>query len=138
MASMAWCFGEVEMKWPLSAYDRDQLPERVLQFGSGMLLRALCVAAVDSANRAGARAGRIVVVQSTTEGASRTARTGWPDRRDLARTRGGQSVERRERCRGEPFDSGDRQQRLGSGLPDRRALPRSAGGRAARAIHART
>ncbi len=60
------------MKWPPSAYARDQLPERMLQFGSGMLLRALCVTAVDSANRAGARAGRIVVVQSTTEGASRT------------------------------------------------------------------
>ena len=57
------------MKWPPSAYDRDQLPERILQFGSGMLLRALCVTAVDSANRAGARAGRIVVVQSTAEGA---------------------------------------------------------------------
>ena len=56
---------------PATAYARDQLPERVLQFGSGMLLRALCVAAVDSANRAGARAGRIVVVQSTPEGASR-------------------------------------------------------------------
>jgi tagaturonate reductase len=56
---------------PASAYARDQLPERVLQFGSGMLLRALCVAAVDSANRAGARAGRIVVVQSTAAGASR-------------------------------------------------------------------
>jgi len=69
---MAWCFGKVEMKWPPSAYARDQLPERMLQFGSGMLLRALCVTAVDSANRAGARAGRIVVVQSTTEGASRT------------------------------------------------------------------
>ena len=61
------------MKWPPSAYDRDQLPERMLQFGSGMLLRALCVTAVDSANRAGARAGRIVVVQSTAEGASRTS-----------------------------------------------------------------
>ncbi len=57
--------------WPATAYDRDRLPERVLQFGSGMLLRALCAAAVDSANRAGARAGRIVVVQSTAEGASR-------------------------------------------------------------------
>jgi tagaturonate reductase len=58
--------------WPASAYDRDQLPERVLQFGSGMLLRALCAAAVDTANRAGARAGRTVVVQSTAEGAHRT------------------------------------------------------------------
>ena len=37
-----------------------------------MLLRALCVAAVDMANRAGASAGRIVVVQSTAEGAPRT------------------------------------------------------------------
>ncbi len=58
--------------WPASAYDRDQLPERILQFGSGMLLRALCVAAVDSANRTRARAGRVVVVQSTAEGAPRT------------------------------------------------------------------
>jgi tagaturonate reductase len=59
--------------WPASAYARDQLPERVLQFGSGMLLRALCDAAVDSANRAGKHAppGRIVVVQSTAEGAPR-------------------------------------------------------------------
>jgi tagaturonate reductase len=57
--------------WPASAYRRDQLPERVLQFGSGMLLRALCVAAVDSANRARAHAGRIIVVQSTAEGAGR-------------------------------------------------------------------
>src|SRR5882724_8407058 len=72
MVSTAWCFGVVEMKWPASAYARDQLPERILQFGSGMLLRALCVAAVDTANRAGARAGRIVVVQSTAEGACRT------------------------------------------------------------------
>ncbi|HEY3221707.1 MAG TPA: hypothetical protein VGJ80_13320 [Gemmatimonadales bacterium] len=45
----------------------------MLQFGSGMLLRGLCAAAVDSANRAGTRAppGRIVVVQSTAEGAHR-------------------------------------------------------------------
>ena len=43
----------------------------MLQFGSGMLLRALCVAAVDTANRAGAHAGRSVVVQSTAEGAPR-------------------------------------------------------------------
>ncbi len=57
--------------WPARNYRRDELPERVLQFGSGMLLRALCVAAVDSANRAGANAGRIVVVPSTAEGATR-------------------------------------------------------------------
>ena len=60
--------------WPASAYARNQLPERVLQFGSGMLLRALCAAAVDRANRAGASAppGRIVVAQSSAEGAYRT------------------------------------------------------------------
>ncbi len=58
-------------RWPASAYPREQLPERVLQFGSGMLLRALCGAAVDSADRAGKEAGRIVVVQSTAEGAPR-------------------------------------------------------------------
>jgi len=67
---------------PSGAYARDQLPERVLQFGSGMLLRALCAAGVDTANRGagGTRAppaspappGRIVVVQSTAEGAPRT------------------------------------------------------------------
>ena len=36
-----------------------------------MLLRALCDTAIDSANRAGANAGRVVVVQSTPEGAHR-------------------------------------------------------------------
>src|SRR5213596_547751 len=53
--------------WPKSAYRRTDLPERVLQFGTGMLLRAVCAACVDEANRAGAfgGGGRIVVVQST-------------------------------------------------------------------------
>src|SRR5438045_3727167 len=36
-----------------------------------MLLRALCAAAIDSANRSGAKAGRIVVMHNTEEGASR-------------------------------------------------------------------
>ena len=58
-------------RWSASDYPLDQFHERVLQFGSGMLLRALCAAAVDSANRAGKQAGRIVVVQSTAEGAPR-------------------------------------------------------------------
>jgi tagaturonate reductase len=58
--------------WPSDAYPRTELPERVLQFGTGMLLRALCAASVDAANRAGAFNGRIVVVQSTTQGNSRT------------------------------------------------------------------
>ena len=57
--------------WPDSAYRRDELPERVLQFGTGMLLRALCAASVDAANRAGAFHGRIVVVQSTPQGNAR-------------------------------------------------------------------
>lgn len=52
-------------QWPRDAYDRARTPERVLQFGTGMLLRALVDAAVDGANRAGAFGGRIVVVQST-------------------------------------------------------------------------
>jgi tagaturonate reductase len=43
----------------------------VLQFGTGMLLRALCAASVDAANREGAFNGRIVVVQSTPQGNAR-------------------------------------------------------------------
>jgi tagaturonate reductase len=58
----------VSPTWPADAYDRDALPERVLQFGTGMLLRALVAAAVDRANRAGEFNGRIVVVQSTAGG----------------------------------------------------------------------
>jgi tagaturonate reductase len=42
----------------------------VLQFGTGMLLRALCVASVDAANRVGAFNGRMVVVQSTAHGSA--------------------------------------------------------------------
>jgi len=57
--------------WPESAYHRDELPERVLQFGTGMLLRALCATSVDAANRAGAFNGRILVVQSTPHGNAR-------------------------------------------------------------------
>jgi len=54
--------------WRERAYDRDALPERVLQFGTGVLLRSICAAAVDAANRAGTFGGRIVVVQSTPGG----------------------------------------------------------------------
>jgi len=54
--------------WPTGAYRREQLPERVLQFGTGMLLRALCAAFVDAANSAGAFSGRIAVIQSTPQG----------------------------------------------------------------------
>jgi len=54
--------------WPTGAYRREDLPERVLQFGTGMLLRAVCATAVDAANRTGAFRGRIVAVQSTSQG----------------------------------------------------------------------
>lgn len=83
--------------WPASSYSREKLPERVLQFGSGMLLRALCDAAIDAANRAGKRAGRVVVVQSTREGAQRATALNAQDglftlvERGLAR---GERVER--------------------------------------------
>jgi tagaturonate reductase len=56
--------------WPIDGYARVVLPERVLQFGTGMLLRAVSAVAVDTANRAGAFDGRIVVVQSTRNGAA--------------------------------------------------------------------
>jgi tagaturonate reductase len=41
------------------------LPERVLQFGTGVLLRGLCDYFIDQANRRGLFHGRIVVVKST-------------------------------------------------------------------------
>jgi tagaturonate reductase len=57
--------------WPAGAYPRADLPERVLQFGTGILLRALSAAAVDAANRQGRCNGRVVVVQSTPHGVAR-------------------------------------------------------------------
>ncbi|MFT4032253.1 MAG: tagaturonate reductase [Siphonobacter sp.] len=42
-----------------------ELPERILQFGTGVLLRGLCDYFVDAANRQGVFNGRIVVVKST-------------------------------------------------------------------------
>jgi len=44
------------------------LPERVLQFGTGVLLRGLVDDFVDKANKAGVFNGRIVVVKSTAHG----------------------------------------------------------------------
>src|SRR5881398_3191603 len=61
--------------WPAGAYRREHLPERVLQFGTGMLLRALCAASVDAANALGAFRGRIVVIQSTPQGHARAINT---------------------------------------------------------------
>ena len=61
--------------WPAGAYRREHLPERVLQFGTGMLLRALCAASVDAANVAGVFSGRVVVIQSTPQGHARAINT---------------------------------------------------------------
>jgi tagaturonate reductase len=45
-----------------------ELPEKVLQFGTGVLLRGLPDFFIDKANRAGVFNGRIVVVKSTSSG----------------------------------------------------------------------
>jgi tagaturonate reductase len=45
-----------------------ELPEKILQFGTGVLLRGLCDYFVDEANRQGLFNGRIVVVKSTDRG----------------------------------------------------------------------
>jgi len=46
------------------------LPEKVLQFGTGVLLRGLCDYYIDKANRAGIFNGRVVVEKSTSNGAT--------------------------------------------------------------------
>src|SRR5690606_27636328 len=48
----------------------DQLPEKVLQFGTGVLLRGLPDFFIDKANRQGIFNGRIVVVKSTDKGST--------------------------------------------------------------------
>jgi tagaturonate reductase len=45
-----------------------ELPEKVLQFGTGILLRALPDYFIDKANRMGIFNGRIVVVKTTSKG----------------------------------------------------------------------
>jgi tagaturonate reductase len=50
--------------------ERFDLPERILQFGTGVLLRGLCDCAVDKANKNGVFNGRIVVVKSTNSNSS--------------------------------------------------------------------
>src|SRR5690349_17168813 len=47
-----------------------ELPEKVLQFGTGVLLRGLPDYFIDKANRQGIFNGRIVVVKSTAQGDS--------------------------------------------------------------------
>lgn len=48
--------------------DRKLYPEKVLQFGTGVLLRGLCDYAIDKANKRGIFEGSIVVVKSTPGG----------------------------------------------------------------------
>src|SRR5258705_6514848 len=46
------------------------LPEKVLQFGTGVLLRGLPDYFIDKANRSGVFNGRVVVVKSTSQGSA--------------------------------------------------------------------
>ena len=46
------------------------LPEKVLQFGTGVLLRGLPDYFIDKANRNGVFNGRVVVVKSTSQGSA--------------------------------------------------------------------
>src|SRR5450432_990285 len=57
-----------EIDVPEEAYF--ELPEKVLQFGTGVLLRGLPDYFIDKANRAGLFNGRVVVVKSTNTGDS--------------------------------------------------------------------
>jgi tagaturonate reductase len=47
-----------------------ELPEKVLQFGTGILLRGLCDYFIDKANRKGSFNGRVVMVKSTDRGSA--------------------------------------------------------------------
>ncbi|MHB1179463.1 MAG: tagaturonate reductase [Daejeonella sp.] len=53
---------------PVSQEDMFKLPEKVLQFGTGVLLRGLPDYFIDNANRKGLFNGRVVVIKSTTKG----------------------------------------------------------------------
>lgn len=63
---------EIVAKKGLSLPEIEQLnyPERVLQFGTGVLLRALPDHFIDEANKQGKFRGRVVVVKSTAAGSS--------------------------------------------------------------------
>jgi tagaturonate reductase len=58
--------GHMAVAWPAAAMFA--LPEKVLQFGTGVLLRGLPDMLIDQANRQGLFNGRIVVVKSTDGG----------------------------------------------------------------------
>ncbi len=54
------------------------LPEKVLQFGTGVLLRGLPDYFIDKANRQGVFNGRVVIVKSTSQGGTDAFQsTGW-------------------------------------------------------------
>jgi tagaturonate reductase len=55
-----------DLQLPFAGYE--ELPEKVLQFGTGVLLRGLPDFFIDAANRQGLFNGRIVVVKSTDKG----------------------------------------------------------------------
>ena len=59
--------GQIEKKNGLDIPDKNllELPERVLQFGTGVLLRALPDYFIDKANKQGLFNGRVVIVKST-------------------------------------------------------------------------
>ena len=57
---------KTDVQMPVPGFQ--QLPERILQFGTGVLLRGLPDYLVDKANRQGLFNGRIVVVKSTSGG----------------------------------------------------------------------
>lgn len=57
-----------QLKLPPEGFD--SWPEKVLQFGTGVLLRGLPDYFIDQANRSGTFCGRIVVVKSTSRGGS--------------------------------------------------------------------
>ncbi len=51
-------------QWGITS-DYFQLPEKILQFGTGVLLRGLVDYLVDTANKQGVFNGRIAIVKST-------------------------------------------------------------------------
>ena len=59
--------GQIANRAGLDVPDEElfELPERVLQFGTGVLLRALPDYFIDKANKQGLFNGRVVIVKST-------------------------------------------------------------------------
>jgi tagaturonate reductase len=66
--TLAGLYGNETLELP--ANDCFALPEKVLQFGTGVLLRGLPDAFIDKANKQGRFNGRVVVVKSTDKGST--------------------------------------------------------------------